>query len=163
MLLAAIASNALKPKLSYSLVSKKMSLTFIISSICSCFPTKLTSFAMPKCLARSSAAGRSGPSPTIISFAGISFRTSAKTFTTSSTRFTFLKLLACSNIFSPLGAITFLNASIGFFAKRATSTKFVMTSISFVIAKFLYVSSFKFSLTDVMVSLSLIEKVTTGS
>ena len=82
-----------------------------MSSICSCLPTKLTSFAMPKCLAKSSATGRSGPSPTIINFAGTSFFTAAKTFITSSTLFTFLKLLACNNIFSPLGAIVLFGAA----------------------------------------------------
>ena len=68
--LAAMASSAASPKLSYSEGNKNTSLTAKISSICSCLPKKRTSASSPYCLVRSSARGRSGPSPTINNLEG---------------------------------------------------------------------------------------------
>src|SRR5687767_13539820 len=65
--------------------------------------------------------------------------------------------------FSLFGAITLLNASIGFLLKRRTSTKFWITSISFSILNILLVSSRRLYDTAVMASLWLMENETTGA
>ena len=120
---AAIASNAAKPKLSYSLVNKNKSAMGNMSSICSCLPKNLMASHALLSLAAASIGGRSGPSPNSNNLEGIFSLISKKAFTTSSTLLTLRKLLACTIIFSPLGAINFLNASTGFLLKRFTSTK----------------------------------------
>ena len=85
-----------------------------ISSICSCLPKNLIFSAAIQSLQMLSAKGLSGPSPNKSNLLGITLLINKKVFITSSTRFTFLKLLACTIIRSPFGAINCLKATTGF-------------------------------------------------
>ena len=76
---ALIASSATSPKLSDELGNRKTSANGRISSMQSWLPRKSTSRSAPSSRTRCSAPAFSGPSPTITSFTGTLFRTSANT------------------------------------------------------------------------------------
>ena len=130
----AMASRAAKPKLSFSEGIKNKSATDKTSSIASSFPTKRTS--SPRFISRLSCSigPRSGPSPTSNSLLGICVFSFAKTLIISSIRFTFRKLDVCTKSFSSFGQMMRLKCSLGCFLKRSKSTKFGITSISFLIS-----------------------------